>query len=112
MISRFIRRTIKDGKIKFNKQTWTTKGDVSHLEGMRLVFATYPPIYDILNLWGTPGMYNHEENLQEEWCKLAGEKPKKCDNVFCGYGKALMVRDGEDFIAYKSRNIEWWHSEK
>ena len=52
MINQFIKRTIKNGRIKFNNQTWITKGDVSHLEGMRLVFGTYPPDYTILSLWG------------------------------------------------------------
>lgn len=110
MISKFIKRTIKNGKIKFNNQVWITKGDVSHLEGMRLVFGTYPPDYTFLTLWGTLRLYNNEEGAWKEWCELAGENPK-IDTLYGGYGKALMLRKGEDFIAYKSRNIEWWHPE-
>ena len=112
MISRFIKRTIKNGKIKFNNQIWITKGDVSHLEGMRLVFGTYPPNHTLLNLWGTSELYEHEEGAWEEWCKLAGETPQSCDNISFGYGKALMVLKDGKFTAYKSRNIEWWRPEE
>ena len=111
MIKRFTKRTIKNGKIKFNNHFWVTKGDVSHLEGMRLVFGTYPPDYTFLSLWGTLRLCNNEEGAWEEWCELAGEKPK-IDSLFEEYGKALILLKDGKFIAYKSRNIEWWKPEK
>lgn len=106
----FIRRTIKNSEIRYNHRIWTTKGDVSHLEGMRLVFGIYIGEEDLLSLWGTIRLSestNDKENHEawEEWCKLAGveENPEKE-----GGGHFLMVKNGDDFISFRSRNITRW----
>jgi len=106
----FIKRTIKNGKIQYNHRIWTTKGDVSHLEEMRLVFGTYTGMDNLLSLWGTIKLFestSEKENhaAWEEWCKLAGveETPEKE-----GGGQFLMLKSGDDFTSFRSRNITWW----
>ncbi len=111
----FVKRTIRNGKIKWDNRYWSPRGDISHIEGRRMVFGTYAPEYNLLGLHSTPELFKHSGDLEDkvgkrlwnEHCILmsTGEKKPLLDDN-CGSGCV----DG-DFV-YQSRDIEFWHIEK
>ena len=109
----FIMRKIKNGIIKWDNRYWETKGDTSHLEGMRFAFCAYAPDFNLLYLWGNEKNYKckDEKQYKELWsedCELLGiqcngDNLKQQKGTYC-----ITDKKNDERIIYKSRNIEWW----
>lgn len=58
---RFVLRTIRDGRVRINGQTYRVRDDHrpydGRLDGLRYLFGLYPPECEFVALWGTARAY-------------------------------------------------------
>ena len=82
--SSFIFRTVRNGRIKFDKLLWEPSEPTNRLDGKRFAFGVYvegnysDPVrmLDILCLWGSVAAYEALNISQEEYLKVDGEDSK------------------------------------
>ena len=71
---RFVMRTVRNGRIRFDNQWWKPKEPTNRLNGYRFAFGVYvegsykkpTKRLDILNLWGTEEAYNSVDKSDDE----------------------------------------------
>lgn len=73
----FFIRTVRNGKIRFDKRLWEPQEPTERLDGKRFAFGTYPSadgIKDLLCLWGSEAAYreigttcDNEELIDKHW---------------------------------------------
>ena len=80
------------------------------------MFGTYEG-QDLLYLFGTTAYYYCKDHKSEEgrrlWrekCELVGTRCEG-DGLNMPSGSYIMDREGDKWVAYRSRDVEWWEPE-